>query len=117
MRIGILGCGNIIGGHVERLKERQAVEIVALCDVNNKAIIRVKEQFFAERSIALYQSANSMYEEQSLDAVVIATPHTLHYEHAMQAMDAGCHVFLENRWLRRQNRRINLQIKRKNSTE
>src|SRR5690606_17030921 len=29
------------------------------------------------------------------DAVLISTPHTLHYEHGMKALEAGCHVFME----------------------
>jgi predicted dehydrogenase len=30
-----------------------------------------------------------------VDAVIICTPHTMHFEHAMDALDAGLHVFLE----------------------
>ena len=36
-----------------------------------------------------------MYDKTKPDIVSIATPHTLHYEHAMQAVERGCHVLME----------------------
>jgi predicted dehydrogenase len=36
-----------------------------------------------------------MLREARLDAVVIVTPHALHFEHAKQALAAGCQVFIE----------------------
>ena len=36
-----------------------------------------------------------MYREAKVDAVAIVTPHTLHFEQGMQALEAGCHVLME----------------------
>ena len=36
-----------------------------------------------------------MYATVKPDAVVICTPHTLHHEHGMGALEAGCHVLME----------------------
>ena len=36
-----------------------------------------------------------MLKETTPDAVVISTPHTLHFEQGMQALEAGCHVLME----------------------
>jgi predicted dehydrogenase len=36
-----------------------------------------------------------MYAESRPDAVAIVTPHTLHFEHGMEALEAGCHVLME----------------------
>ena len=36
-----------------------------------------------------------MFNAGGLDAVIIVTPHALHFEHAMLAADAGLHVFME----------------------
>ena len=44
-----------------------------------------------------YGSYTSMLEDPNIDAVYIATPHTLHCENAIQAMQAGKHVLCENR--------------------
>lgn len=95
MNIGILGCGRIIGRHIEHLRERPQTKIVALCDVDEAATATTKTKYFSKNDVALYRTAADMFAGVTLDAVIIATPHTLHYEHAVQAMDAGCHVFLE----------------------
>ena len=36
-----------------------------------------------------------MYLKARPDAVIIASPHTAHFEQGMQALNAGCHVFME----------------------
>jgi predicted dehydrogenase len=95
IRIGILGCGRIIRRHIEHLQERPEAQIVALCDVSSKALEAAKTDYFPDSRIPAYQDPAKMYSEATLDAVIIATPHTLHFEHAIQAMEAGCHVFLE----------------------
>ncbi len=42
-----------------------------------------------------YYDYKEMLEKEELDAVVIATPLMTHYQIAMDALDAGCHVFCE----------------------
>jgi predicted dehydrogenase len=42
-----------------------------------------------------YADAAKMYAAEKPDAVVICTPHTLHYENGVQALEAGCHVLME----------------------
>jgi scyllo-inositol 2-dehydrogenase (NADP+) len=36
-----------------------------------------------------------MYAQAKPDAVTIVTPHTLHFEHGLQALEAGCHILME----------------------
>ncbi|HEX4125042.1 MAG TPA: Gfo/Idh/MocA family oxidoreductase, partial [Tepidisphaeraceae bacterium] len=43
----------------------------------------------------VFTDAATMYKELKPDAVAIITPHTLHFEHGMQALDAGLHVLME----------------------
>lgn len=95
LRVGILGCGGIANGHAQRLHSMDETEVVALCDVNPDIT-----QTFAEKNLegadpAHFTDPAAMFAEANLDAVVIATPHTLHFEHGMQALEAGCHVFME----------------------
>ena len=42
-----------------------------------------------------YDDIGKMLAETTPDAVVISTPHTLHFEQGMQALEAGCHVLME----------------------
>jgi predicted dehydrogenase len=43
----------------------------------------------------MFTDAATLFSEAELDAVIIITPHTLHFDHAMLAADAGLHVFME----------------------
>ncbi|MDP6037980.1 MAG: Gfo/Idh/MocA family oxidoreductase [Candidatus Latescibacteria bacterium] len=95
LRIGTLGTGGIINKHIGALAKSGDAEIVALCDVNPDAIETAKAAHFEGKEIGGYTDSEEMLANENLDAVIIATPHTLHYGHAVQALDAGCHVFLE----------------------
>ena len=97
VRIAMLGCGGFAGAHARRLAPNPDAQIVALCDVSEEATQRYLDTNLAdyEPAPAQFTDAARMYNEVQPDAVFICTPHTLHAEHAHQALDAGCHVFLE----------------------
>jgi predicted dehydrogenase len=97
VRIGILGCGGMAGFHLSRLRANADAELVALCDAKEE-IARA----FAERHLkdhqpqpVVYPDPAAMYAGANLDAVLIATPHTQHFEQGAQAIRAGCHVLME----------------------
>jgi predicted dehydrogenase len=97
VNVAILGCGNMAGSHARRLSSRPDVRIIAVCDVSEAL-----GQAFLGRHLpdyapapAVFTSASDMYQQAKPDAVVIVTPHTLHYQHALEALDAGCHVLME----------------------
>ncbi len=97
LRVAFLGCGGIAGKHTRSLKGMDDVEIVAGADVTAEQV-----GAFLERNLegyapapAVFTDAAKMYSETSPEAVVICTPHTLHYEQGMQALDAGLHVLME----------------------
>lgn len=98
IRLAILGTGGMAVVHAERFMKDPDVAIVALCDVS----IEVMERFKADTGLdaveptpALFTDAATLFVEAELDAVIIITPHTLHFDHAMLAADAGLHVFME----------------------
>lgn len=85
------------GGHAQRFAKHPDVEVVALSDVSEEIL-----NGFIERNLsgyeprpAIFTEPAQMYAEAKPDAVVIVTPHTMHYEHAVQALDAGCHILME----------------------
>lgn len=97
IKMAILGCGGMSGEHAKRYKSNSAVEIVALCDVSPEVV-----EGYIERNLAdyaprpqVFTDAAQMYAEAKPDAVTIVTPHTMHFDHGMQALQAGCHVFME----------------------
>ncbi len=97
LRIAMVGCGGNSGGHARRLKDKPEVQIVACNDVNEDIINGYIERNLAdvEPRPKGYTDLQTMLKEVKPDAVVISTPHTLHFEQAMAALDAGCHVLLE----------------------
>ncbi|WBA16238.1 Gfo/Idh/MocA family oxidoreductase [Salinivibrio proteolyticus] len=48
-----------------------------------------------------YADLNTLLEHESPDLVVITTPNHLHYEHARQSLEAGCHVLVEKPFVTR----------------
>jgi predicted dehydrogenase len=97
LRCAIIGCGGYAGAHARRLKERDDVVIAALASRTEESIDRLVERRLADYSPApaRYTSVDLMYARESLDAVVICTPHALHLAQAAQALRAGCHVLVE----------------------
>ena len=95
IKIGLIGCGAISRMHVNRIKERKDAEITAICDVKEEQIEWFRGQTGVNGSVPAYTDIKKMYANEDLNAVIICTPHTMHFQHAMDALDRGLHVFLE----------------------
>ncbi len=97
VRIAFLGCGGMMGAHAQRLRDNPDVEIAGLCDVSEDVA-----RLFAAKHLAgtahkpqVFRDPGEMYAKLAPDAVLISTPHTQHYAQGVQALAAGCHVFME----------------------
>jgi predicted dehydrogenase len=95
LRIGFIGCGGNARGHGRRITEMQETELVALADVSDAAIAAFKEAVPAAGDVPVFHDYEKMLDLVRLDAVEISTPHTLHYDQIMAALDHGCHVLTE----------------------
>ncbi len=97
VRIAMIGCGGIQGKHLNTLSKRDDAEIVALCDNNPEQIQRFLDKHVQtlKSEPPRFTDLTAMYDKVKPDAVIISTPHTLHFEHGMQALDHGCHVLME----------------------
>ena len=107
IRIGLIGCGGIVHGHVQHLLEIPEAEIVALNDTSEASIASIKEgrdhphrplpEGYREKmkDLPVFDDYRDMLSKVKMDAVMIATPHTLHFQQAMDAIDKGCHVLIE----------------------
>lgn len=95
--VAILGCGGMARAHADRFKSNPDARIVALCDVDEARVEAFIARHLAdyEPRPAVYTDPAQMYAEAKPDAVTIVTPHTLHFEHGKQALEAGCHVLME----------------------
>lgn len=97
IRMAILGCGGMSGQHAKRYKAHPDVEIVALCDVSEeiveKYLTKNLEDYAPKPQV--FTDFDAMLGQVKPDAVTIVTPHTMHFEHGMKAIEHGCHVFME----------------------
>lgn len=93
LRVGIIGAGMIAAiAHIPQLRKTGRAEVVALARRKpDRLALMQKELNIAEG----YTDWREMLDKSKLDAVVIATPHNLHVEPALAALDCGLHVLLE----------------------
>ena len=53
------------------------------------------ERLRRREQVAVYSDPRELLREQAPDALAIFTPHLSHYRLTMDALQAGCHVFIE----------------------
>ncbi len=99
----VIGFGGLGQRHFEGTKNMaELAEIIAVCDVDSsKFETAVKTNLDGDGQKAdlsachLYSDANEMFEKETLDFVIIATPTCSHAELAIAALNKGIHVFSE----------------------
>lgn len=99
LKIAFLGTGSIAAKHSRYMNESPDTKIVAGCDVSKEIVNDLWGRTFDEEDATprppAYTDAGEMYRDHTPDAVVICSPHTLHFGHACQALDNDCHILLE----------------------
>jgi predicted dehydrogenase len=85
------------GAHARRLAAREDVRIAALCSRNPQNIQKLVDRRLSDYDPAprRFSSTAEMFAECPLDAVVLVTPHNLHFEQSVEALEAGFHVLVE----------------------
>ncbi|MDG3007112.1 Gfo/Idh/MocA family protein [Paludisphaera mucosa] len=96
LRIGIAGCGQAARIHVERLLKEPDVKIVGCADALRESAQALAASIAetSGESPAVFGDLRGLLDQRP-DAVAIFTPHLLHYRQAMDALQAGVHVFIE----------------------
>lgn len=93
VRMGVIGAGWFASRrHLPDITRNPEVSLAALCRRDPEALARIAAHFQPE---ATFTDWREMLERCPLDAVLIATPHNLHYEQARAALERGLHVLLE----------------------
>ncbi|HUW99782.1 MAG: Gfo/Idh/MocA family oxidoreductase [Phycisphaerae bacterium] len=95
IRIGLVGMGGIMRGHVRDLAAIPEVKVVALMDPDAGHQANHKKEFPHLADAAEYDDYQAMLDGADLTGVVIASPHTLHFEQIAAALDRGVHVLVE----------------------
>ena len=114
-RIGIVGCGGMGSGHAIAIKSGtgnavwngiikdnngydspMTTRIGEIMEVAGIADIREERREWARQNeIYVYENYEAMLQDDTVDAVLIATPNHLHKSMAVEALQAGKHVLCE----------------------
>jgi predicted dehydrogenase len=92
VRVGVIGAGWwATTNHIPELKKRGDVELVSVCRLGQDLLQKIKDEFgFAHATEDYHELVNL-----GLDAVIVSSPHYLHYDHAKAALEKGLHVMIE----------------------
>ncbi len=90
MKFGIIGFGNIGTRHAHYIQENPETELVAVCDIDPKAIAQAKLL-----DAQVYQDYEQMLRDVSIEVVCVCTPNYLHAKHTIAALGHGKHVLCE----------------------
>ena len=94
LRIAVVGGGYIgttVGGE---FVEHDDARVVALVDIDETVLEETGETLEVDAD-SRYEDYETMLDAESIDAVLIGTPHTLHYEQILAAFDRDLHVLCD----------------------
>ncbi|MDB5083437.1 MAG: oxidoreductase [Bacilli bacterium] len=95
VRIGIIGFGNMGTGHATYLSKNEVsgAEFTAVCDVSPARLQYAKDNFGAD--LLTFDNAEALFASNSVDAVIVATPHYDHPRLVIEAFKHNLHVICE----------------------
>lgn len=91
-RGAVIGIGGIGTWHGQMMRETGRIDVVALCDNNEKMKDKATENF---PGVPFYTSPEAMLKAEKPDVVALAVPHDLHAPIAITALNAGANVIVE----------------------
>jgi predicted dehydrogenase len=92
LRIGLIGVGRIADLHYEGYRDNPKVELRAIADTNPETLRRRKQMWQVTGAYADYRD---LLRDTSIDAVEVITPHHMHKEMGVAALEAGKHVSMQ----------------------
>lgn len=98
-KVGLIGTGWYGKSDLFRLMQVANVEVVSLCDVDQKqleeAATLVSLRQNSGKRPKLHQDYRKMLAEKNLDIVLIGSPDHWHALQAIEAMESGAHLYLQ----------------------
>ncbi|MGD0111757.1 MAG: Gfo/Idh/MocA family oxidoreductase [Armatimonadota bacterium] len=95
VKLGLVGCGGMMGAHVRQLEPVKSATIAALMDPSRAMMSKFKERFPQLADVPTFRDYKKMIDSVELDGVIIASPHTVHAEQILTCLDSGLHVLTE----------------------
>lgn len=92
LRAAVIGCGGRGRGHAKILSEFDDTSLVAVCDPVEAARNNAADTFNIPNR---YESIEALLDNETLDAIFVATPAHLNGEAALPCLKRGVHTLLE----------------------
>lgn len=94
VRVGIVGIGNIGTAHANCIynNEVNGMSLGAVCDISPDRQQYCKEKF---AEVPVFTDYKQMFSSGLIDAVIVSTPHKLHCDIAIEALQSGLHALVE----------------------
>ncbi|HKO97212.1 MAG TPA: Gfo/Idh/MocA family oxidoreductase [Pyrinomonadaceae bacterium] len=92
IRVGVIGYGYWGPNLVRNFMEAPGSTVTAVCDLRSERLSLLQGRY---PTIQMVSDCQSLFKDDSIDAIIIATPVSSHYELAMAALKAGKHVLVE----------------------
>lgn len=93
IRLGFIGIANRGGQLMDAFLEQEDMQIVALCDVDQRSIIKSRPK--VQGKVDVEHDFRKLLDRKDIDAVVIATPDHWHAVQTVMACDAKKDVYVE----------------------
>jgi predicted dehydrogenase len=92
IRVGVIGYGYWGPNLVRNFMEARDSTVAAVCDLRPERLAQVRHRYPSLKTVT---NCDEIFSDAAIDAVVIATPVTSHFDLAMAAIKAGKHVLVE----------------------
>lgn len=94
VRVGLIGVGNIGYVHLNQIMQGRVagMVMVACCDIDVNKQEQIQKAF---PNLDIYADYHDLLRRDDVDAVIIAVPHPLHGQIAIDSFHAGKHVLVE----------------------
>jgi predicted dehydrogenase len=96
LRAGLVGCGSLsqrgVLPHLSQPDARESIRLAAVTDAVPERARQTAERYDVP---AWFDDIDAMLAQAELDVVLVITPITQHFEHALKAIGAGKHVYVQ----------------------
>ncbi|HET6248478.1 MAG TPA: Gfo/Idh/MocA family oxidoreductase [Tepidisphaeraceae bacterium] len=90
LRVGVIGFGRIGAEHAGWLEAAGNARAVAVADATP-----ARQELARQRHLRVCDTVEALLADPAVDAILVATPTAMHFEHASAALLAGKHVMVE----------------------
>src|SRR5260370_300111 len=90
LSVGIIGFGRIGAEHAGWLSRCLNARAVAVADATP-----TRQELAKERGLKIHSNISDLLADSAIEAVLVATPTAMHFEHVSAALNSGKHVMVE----------------------